>query len=105
MTLPTADMPNPHEGGYTIQGLENTESSATLRPAELTPQGSSQQIPVLSSCKCRRAHQYPSSLWDGHTPTALLPAVTASAVQPPVSVPYNPLQPNQMLNLAKAGSQ
>jgi len=106
VTLPTADMLSPHKGGYTIQELENAESSATLQPAELTPQGSAPQIPILSSTsnpasRVSRSTPIPIKPLGGLTPTAQFLAATAPGVQPPVSVPYNPLQLNQTLSLAK----
>jgi len=99
-TLPTADMPSPHDQAYITQELE-------ARSAKLVPQGFSRQMLLLSGTPNPASLVPPSALPPtvptGQSPSTAPPA-GAPPVQPPVSPPYNPLQSDQTLILSKGPS-
>ena len=92
--LQTADMSDPRDEGYTIQGLESAGAGGTIQPAGIGSQGSSGQMALPSGTLIPASQVSPSILIP-----IISPFVATSLVQSPVSLPYSP-RPNQTSSLA-----
>ena len=105
-TLPPADMSDPRDEGYTIQGLESAGGGSTIQSAGIAPQGSSGQMLLPSGTLIPASRVSPTTQIPVMSPAPGRPtpisslSATASLVQSPMSLPYNP-RPNQTPSLAK----
>ena len=99
--LPTADMSDPRDEGYTIQGSETAEAGSTIQPAA---QDSSGQMLLPSGMLIPASQVSPSTqipVMSPERPTSIMSlSVAASLVQSPVSLSSSP-RSNQTPSLSK----